>query len=470
MAGVVLLAGRLGRQPQALASLAAAAIVMTLWDPGCAWDVGFQLSFLATLGLVIAGRPAQEALRTWAEVAIHHETGRSAVILVGDLIVITAVAQAATLPLSAYIFHQLPITSLVANAFILPAQPPLMATGALAAFAALADVSLGRMVAWLAWPFAAYSIGAAQWFADLPGASLDLPGFGSGVLVLVYAGLAGVVVAARTPRLRAVVRSAARLGGPLWLVAVAVLATFAWRSALDRPDGRLHLTALPGGDVVLETPGGRFVALSRAPGQVGLARSLDRLLPLTHRRIDWLILAHPQASPSEALEAIGEFAPRGILLVGGATTEGAESEIHPPGGEVTLEVSKGTALDLGGGARLEVRDPRPGRLTILISDGVATLALADYLDPTSLAGLGRRVPAPQAIVLIGEGRNVARALEAGWSGWEPEVIIACPSPGDPFPESLASVGRPTILATPRHGWVELVTDGEHLFVQAERNP
>jgi competence protein ComEC len=65
MACAALLALRLGRQPAALTSLAAAAILMSLVDPPVIYDVGFQLSFLATLGLILAGRPAQEAIRRW---------------------------------------------------------------------------------------------------------------------------------------------------------------------------------------------------------------------------------------------------------------------------------------------------------------------------------------------------------------------------------------------------------------------
>src|SRR3972149_817634 len=107
-------------------------------------------------------------------------------------------------------------------------------------------------MAWLAWPFAAYTIGVAELFARLPGATLQLPTFASGYLILVYAALAGIVSAARLPKLRSAAREGVRLGGPIWLMALAALTTLAWKAALDRPDGRLHLTALPGGDVLIE--------------------------------------------------------------------------------------------------------------------------------------------------------------------------------------------------------------------------
>jgi len=63
MGGLALLAIVAGRQAYALASLALAAFLMTLWNPMLLWDVGFQLSFAATLGLVLLVRPWEEGLR-----------------------------------------------------------------------------------------------------------------------------------------------------------------------------------------------------------------------------------------------------------------------------------------------------------------------------------------------------------------------------------------------------------------------
>src|SRR3990172_9477628 len=59
MGALTLWAVYLGRQTAALNSLFIAAMVMTLLDPFTLGDVGFQLSFAATLGLVLYTRPLQ---------------------------------------------------------------------------------------------------------------------------------------------------------------------------------------------------------------------------------------------------------------------------------------------------------------------------------------------------------------------------------------------------------------------------
>ena len=51
MGGLTLVAGLTGRQSYSLLGLFAAAIGMLFFNPGCLFDIGFQLSFTATAGL-----------------------------------------------------------------------------------------------------------------------------------------------------------------------------------------------------------------------------------------------------------------------------------------------------------------------------------------------------------------------------------------------------------------------------------
>ncbi len=57
----------LGRRQAGLNSLTLAAAVMALFEPGLLADPGFQLSFTATLGLIVYGTPFQDAFLKWTE-------------------------------------------------------------------------------------------------------------------------------------------------------------------------------------------------------------------------------------------------------------------------------------------------------------------------------------------------------------------------------------------------------------------
>ena len=51
MGSILILGSHLGRRSDTLVSLVVAAVLMTMHEPIVLWDVGFQLSFLATAGL-----------------------------------------------------------------------------------------------------------------------------------------------------------------------------------------------------------------------------------------------------------------------------------------------------------------------------------------------------------------------------------------------------------------------------------
>jgi competence protein ComEC len=66
MGGLAIMAQQIGRKQAGLNTLALTAFVMLLFNPMLLWDVGFQLSFFATLGLVWFASPFQEAFKNFA--------------------------------------------------------------------------------------------------------------------------------------------------------------------------------------------------------------------------------------------------------------------------------------------------------------------------------------------------------------------------------------------------------------------
>ncbi|MGB3904725.1 MAG: ComEC/Rec2 family competence protein [Anaerolineae bacterium] len=123
MGGLSLLAILGGRQTYALASLALAAFLMTLWNPLLLWDVGFELSFAATLGLVLLVRPMEQGFRALLSRLRSEERAAFIVRLLSDPLFVTMGAQLAVWPITVYYFHRFSLISPVANFLIIPAQP-----------------------------------------------------------------------------------------------------------------------------------------------------------------------------------------------------------------------------------------------------------------------------------------------------------------------------------------------------------
>ena len=91
-------------------SLALSAFVLLCYDPFILWDVGFQLSYFAVLGIAIAQRPVYN----WVYFSnkLLNEAWKLAAVSLS--------AQIFTVPVCIYYFHQLPVLFLLANVIAIP--------------------------------------------------------------------------------------------------------------------------------------------------------------------------------------------------------------------------------------------------------------------------------------------------------------------------------------------------------------
>ena len=96
MGGLTLLARQLGRRTHGMASLSAAAIAMTIVNPLILWDVGFQLSFAATLGLILYADPLSSRFVHFASRWLDEERAEKMAGPVSEFVLFTLAAQVTT--------------------------------------------------------------------------------------------------------------------------------------------------------------------------------------------------------------------------------------------------------------------------------------------------------------------------------------------------------------------------------------
>ncbi|MGU3375398.1 ComEC/Rec2 family competence protein [Chryseobacterium sp. M5A1_1a] len=101
----------LQRKPDLLHSLALSAFVILILDTQQLFDVGFQLSFMAVLGIFWLNQPL---LKYFPRQDNYFKK------LIFNTITISLSAQVATLPLVLYYFHQFSLISIIANFIIVP--------------------------------------------------------------------------------------------------------------------------------------------------------------------------------------------------------------------------------------------------------------------------------------------------------------------------------------------------------------
>ncbi|MFN8505104.1 ComEC/Rec2 family competence protein [Kouleothrix sp.] len=184
MGTIVVLGQRLERPAHAWTTLFAACWAMTLWDPQTLWDLGFQLSALATASLFAFGKGTERLLLRTPLRAGWLDWAREA-------LTATLAAQILALPLILYQFGNLSLIAPVANVALLPVVPYAMLFGALALLGGMARLALGQWLALPAYLFLAWLTEGARWFARVPWASLQLPPFPLWLLLAYYAIVVG---------------------------------------------------------------------------------------------------------------------------------------------------------------------------------------------------------------------------------------------------------------------------------------
>ena len=125
-------------------SLAASAFVMLCYNPYFLWDVGFQLSYLAIVGIVVFQKPLYNLFyikNKWAD-------------KIWKLMAISLAAQILTFPICIYYFHQFPNLFLITNIIAVPLSSIILyAEILLVAFSWIPFVGeyLGKITGGLVW-------------------------------------------------------------------------------------------------------------------------------------------------------------------------------------------------------------------------------------------------------------------------------------------------------------------------------
>jgi competence protein ComEC len=184
MGTIVVIGQRAERQAHAWTTLLAACWAMTVWDPQTLWDMGFQLSALATASLFAFGKGTEALLLKTPLRASWLDWAREA-------LTATLAAQILALPLILYQFGNLSIVAPLANVLMLPMVPAAMLFGAIALLGGMVWLPLGQWLAIVAYLFLTWLTEGARLFANMPYAAVQIPPFPLWVLLGYYAIVVG---------------------------------------------------------------------------------------------------------------------------------------------------------------------------------------------------------------------------------------------------------------------------------------
>jgi len=463
MAGALLLGRALEARADAANQLGLAALAILAHRPSSAGDVGFQLSFGATLGILVLQAPLTRGVRRLP--------------LRLDLALAASVAaQCVLFPLLALHFHRLAPAAVLLNV----AAVPLSAAVLLAGLAVLALAPVGG--AWLAGEAAWAAARALRLSGDLGPAEswLDLRVMTPplAVLALQVAGLGLVLRGRRGRGLGALVLSQLALAaGPL----------------APRADGRLHLRVIDvgqGDGLLLQSPSGRAIVVDAGGawdgrGGAGERRVAPALWRRGVRRLDALVVSHahpdhvggvPFLLKAFRVSSVWE----GPAPVGDPAWQRMDAVLAAAGAR-RIAVARGVRVEWDG-AVLEVLGPAPAggpparvrnedSVVLEVRFGDVRLLLAG--DATESAERALRL-APADVVKVPHHGSRTSSSELLTRASRPRLAVVSVGARNPFGHPHAAVveryreAGALLLRTDRDGTVSVATDGRRIWVATSR--
>jgi len=467
MGSFAMLGTLLGRRNNGLNTMGITVLAMCLLNPNIPWDIGFQLSFMATLGLVLYAQPLEAFALDRLGRHLKPETITRLAAPLSEYLLFTLIAQVMVLPLLAYHFGQLSWLFLIANPLILFLQPLVMILGGVALLGGLVYPGLGKVLGYLAWPFAAYTNQVVTWLATLFPHAFSLGSFS-----IFWVGLYYVILFALTfihdwkSQLKRIAKPAAVLV-PLGC-AVLVL----WSLALTVPDGRLTLTMLPGGDnpvVLVESPGGRFALINGTVDASSLHEHLGKFLPYAYRRLDMLVIPSCKLDDVSGLVGLVERV-RIAQVVWACDQERIQTtrQLYRSFADADIpqtSLATGDQLDLGDGAMITLVSSgnNSAALDLAWEDFSASLVVGEAAPSTVIDGrLGNLWILPGNL----KGSNIPTVTSSPLVAWLAIDPDSLPLSGDPA--ILGSLQGIIPLRSDQAGWLRLTTDGQQVWLSSQK--
>lgn len=378
---LLVIAPRIGRTYNVYTALAATALAMSLIDPFVVYDIGFQLSFVGTVGILLFTPFFQHLLHRIEQIPFGG--------IIVENIAVTLAAQLATLPIMAKYFGLISLIAPIANVLTVPLLGTLITAGMSISIAGTIFPPLATLCGWITYPVLWYMEHSIIWLANFPAipsppdSILNLLTWVYYVLLSTLTGFLGrylfAIQLSQTPTLPLSRRTwiLLRAGAALLMILAIGIAE------LTTPaDAQLTITFLDVGPtitvpsastatqtisshqgeaILLHTPDGKTILIDGGLDATSLAQVLDSRLPLWQRSLDALILTSPLADHMSATEDILNRYNIGVVLDAGMlhpnTAYARWRRIIRERGFRYLSVAQGDTLPISTGISLQVLWP-----------------------------------------------------------------------------------------------------------------
>ena len=432
MMSIVITGWALERPSHLINSLAAAGLIILIWDPAQLYQAGFQLSFFVVLGIALLVPPLESARarllrpdpllppelrprwKRWLDLPLRAVSASLATSLAAWL---------GSTPLIAWYFCMVTPGSLLANVFIVPLS-------SLALMSSLGSLVCGD---WLplatelfnhgSWFWMTLMVKLSEWFAGFPGAYFYVPQpslvFSAGYYLVVGGVLSGIVFTQRWRK---------------WSCAGALAVAVGWLAWAWAGRDAIRLTILPirGGAAFLDEPGSRRDLLVDCGDADAFQWALKPFLRSQGvNRLSSLLLTHGDVAHAGSAELVrNQFRIREIF----ASSAPFRSKVYR---DLIADLQRMSA-----GFRQVVRSDKVGRWTLLHPSA------EDRFPQGANNAMAMRceLHGAQVLLLSDLGRLGQRALLGREPHLQTDIMIAgLTTNGDALGDALVRAANPRIL-------------------------
>ncbi len=349
--GIIILIGKIiMREPDIYTSISAAALIILFINPFTIFDIGFQLSFGATLSLVMFYPVIKAGV---SQIRIPE--------IIADTLAATLAAQIGVVPITLYYFNNLSIISVVSNLLVVPMVQIITIIGFIMVFAGLIDINLAVLIGYINNTFLSFVLFVTETSSKVPFASLKLPTPPMWMIITYYVWIIYTFIGReRLNRLLGFKKVK-------WAVVILLAISLLIGKIIPKPIEITFLDVGQGDGAFIRTTQGTKVLIDGGGREAGSKSSFDIgksvmvpfILDTGTKSIDIVIASHGHSDHTEGLEAVLEEIKVGMLVLPDTDGNGFEKLKNICTGKgIKIELcKKGDIIKLDNETRFEVMNP-----------------------------------------------------------------------------------------------------------------